>query len=231
MSTTTAISSAGLSIADLKTLVMKDLEASNELQTRIDQLRKDVAEGEQQPDQRQVSLMGEEQKRIGKDLVLRIEQIEEQNTLTPTDREMLQALNSRLAMHDLQRMRLAEYGDLQRKPEEWLAYEKLPKDARMATDATPLAAPGSPTAPLAPSAESRSEPSHDSAPDAETTPASYATRCEQHEEEDDDGYVSNDDAASDEESEVHKSDWPLLYRIVDVDPATPAYLFEHVLGV
>lgn len=45
ISTAPAMSSAGLNIEDLRLLVTRDLEASNELQARIDYIRKEVESG------------------------------------------------------------------------------------------------------------------------------------------------------------------------------------------
>ena len=100
------------STEELKALIAHDLAASNELANRIEQLRIDVAEGKPLPSKK-VDLVERSNKDMTKDLVSRIEEIESTSTLDAMDREMLQALNARLAVCDLQAMRLAELRDVE----------------------------------------------------------------------------------------------------------------------
>jgi hypothetical protein len=101
------------STSDLKSLIAADLAASNELAARITQLRLDIADGKPLPDKK-VDLMERSNKDMTKDLVSRVEKIESSaDALDATDREMLQALNARLAVCDLQAMRLAELRDVE----------------------------------------------------------------------------------------------------------------------
>lgn len=235
MSSNTPISPAGVSIGDLRELVKTDLRASNELQQRIDQLHEDANEG-RSPSINQ-ALMGIEHKRIGKDLVLHIEQIEAQGDLAKDDREMLQQLTARLAIHDLQSARLAQYRDLQlaggrQRPREWLETEKHPSEAqpsssrkRRSTNTEPILEPWaglntSPSSTVTPQPMPAGTTTEDVFPKRSTFAGEQA-------EYDEDGDSDSDDQAEyyDEEPNVNKSTWPLLYRIIGIDPETPEYLF------
>jgi hypothetical protein len=101
-------------LAEMHSLIARDLAASNDLAARITQLRHDIAEGKPQPPKK-VDLLERSNKDMTKELVLRVERIESlpAGSLGATDREMLQALDSRLAVCDLQAMRLAELRDLE----------------------------------------------------------------------------------------------------------------------
>jgi hypothetical protein len=96
----------------LNSLVATDLAASNELAERITQLRLDIANGKPLPPKK-VDLTERSNRDMVKDLVSRVEKIETSAELDATDRETLQALNARLAVCDLQAMRLAELRDLE----------------------------------------------------------------------------------------------------------------------
>ena len=98
--------------AELKALIARDLAASNELADRVSQLRIDIAEGKPLPSKK-VDLMEQSNRDMTKELVSRVEKIESTPDLDATDREMLQALNARLAVCDLQAMRLAELRDVE----------------------------------------------------------------------------------------------------------------------
>lgn len=243
MSSTSATSSAGLNIEDLRELVKKDLDASNELQNRIDRIRKYAAAGEK-PDSTEVSLVGVEHKQIGRDLVSRIEQIEQQKDLMAADRNMLQVLTARLGVHDLQSARIAELGDLLA-PQEWLRAEELPKGVKPShkartgsygtqsgTSALNQAAESGQTSPAAQSPESATASCQDRDVEAEspTSLPVMATGINYVEDEDDlsDEYeIVHED---EEEPEVDKLSWPLLYRILDIDPDTPGHLFSDRLN-
>ncbi|KXT15482.1 hypothetical protein AC579_3376 [Pseudocercospora musae] len=112
MPPSSALSAAGLSFLDLRTLIKVDIEASNELQTRIDRLRRDLKDGRRPPG-KEIEELELANKDMTKDLVLRIEKIENAGPLTPADREMLQALNARLTVCDRQGMQLTELRDLE----------------------------------------------------------------------------------------------------------------------
>lgn len=221
--------SAGLSIEDLRQLVKKDLAASNELQDRIDQIR---ASGVP-PNSKELSLMGVEHKQIGRDLVFRIDQIEQQKNLTAADRNMLQALTARLGVHDLQSARIAELGD-SRTPKEWLEAEVVPKIVRpsfktrsesshsqnqTAAKTQPLLEPV-----LAPSEAFKSE-----AEVSALMPLYPRDESDVEDEDQDNASVEDGSSDDEEEYEFDKSSWPLLYRILDIDPDTPDYLFHEKL--
>lgn len=106
------MTSAGFNIADLKDLVQQDIQASHELQTRIDELRARIAEGKTITDANAISDLESKGRKMLKDLIVRIDKIEDQPSLTATDREMLQALNARQVVCDKQVMQIAEFRDL-----------------------------------------------------------------------------------------------------------------------
>ena len=252
------MSSAGISIADLRELIKKDLDASNELQSRIDQLHRDASEGKS-PNVDQ-TLMNNEHKRIGKDLVLRIEQIEEQKVLEAIDREMLQALTARLSVHDLQSARLAQYRDLQLdrrsgKSREWLEGEdsEESRSRRRSANTQPILQPWAgmettavakptnstiPDSPPGQTAEAASlslppnfvEGTEDFTPATQPLPATNISFFEeQSDDESEDNESDEEDEDDEEELEVDKATWLLLYQIIDIDPHTPDYLFQHQL--
>jgi len=176
------------STEELRALIARDLAASNELAERISQLRVDIAEGKPMPSKK-VDLMERSNKDMTKDLVNRVEGIESASELDATDREMLQALNARLAVCDLQAMRLAELRDVeftarstkQKEPQEPL----VKSDAGVAEHNA-----GEHTIHVADEDEAASE------------------------------YESDTGSEYSDEPEIDKSDWPLLYRIMDIDPDT-----------
>ncbi|EME77727.1 uncharacterized protein MYCFIDRAFT_200167 [Pseudocercospora fijiensis CIRAD86] len=112
MPSTPALSAAGLSFLDLRTIIKVDIEASNEVQTRIDRLRRDFQNGRRPPG-KEIEELELANKDMTKDLVQRIEKIENAGPLTAADREMLQALNARLTVCDRQGMQLTELRDLE----------------------------------------------------------------------------------------------------------------------
>jgi hypothetical protein len=199
------------STSDLKSLIAADLAASNELAARITQLRLDIADGKPLPDKK-VDLMERSNKDMTKDLVSRVEKIESSaDALDATDREMLQALNARLAVCDLQAMRLAELRDVEvmarstqqkaseqdevkleksvAEPEEEVVGERKPHDEKDVEEVG----------------------EHDSISASDS---------------------KDEDSGSEyfEECEIDKSGWPLLYRIMDVDPDTMNSDIEPLLN-
>lgn len=111
------MSSTPASIEELRAAAKQDLAASNELQARIDQLR---SGGPEATTSTGLTLMQQQHKEIGWNLIRDIDLIEDNGNLTATDRTMLQALNAHLAVHDLQTARLAEHRDLLLGSKEWL---------------------------------------------------------------------------------------------------------------
>ncbi|KAK3718723.1 hypothetical protein LTR37_004942 [Vermiconidia calcicola] len=228
------MSSTGINIADLRDLVKKDIAASNDLQRRIDALQASIAAGEN-PSTDTTSLMNNEQKRIGKDLVLRIEQIEDQKSVEATDRTMLQELTARLGVHDLLTARLAEYRDLLLSREEGRSREWVDeggakgKGRRGSSNTQPT---------LQPWVGMGSPPPRATAVQSPTVPSSSATAggwTQVQDQMDTGGTCDEEEQFEDEEEEedtataTDKSTWPLLYRIMDVDPKTPTHLFQAEL--
>jgi hypothetical protein len=173
---------------ELRALMARDLAASNELADRISQLRIDIAEGKPMPSKK-VDLMERSNKDMTKDLVNRVEKIESASELDATDREMLQALNARLAVCDLQAMRLAELREV-----EFSARSTKQKGAP--------------------------EPAAESDASAAEHNAGEHTTHVADEDEAASEYESDTGSEYSDEPEIDKSDWPLLYRIMDVDPDT-----------
>lgn len=181
--------------AELKALIARDLAASNELADRISQLRISIAEGKPLPSKK-VDLMEQSNRDMTKELVSRVEKIESAPDLDATDREMLQALNARLAVCGLQAMRLAELRDV-----EVTARSTMQK----------------PPEPEAKSDAGAAE--HD-------TDEHSAHHGDGHEDEEETTTKSDRDSDSgsktdseySDEPEIDKSHWQLLYQIMDVDP-------------
>ncbi|KAK3054900.1 hypothetical protein LTR09_004058 [Extremus antarcticus] len=220
------MSSAGLSMEDLRALVQKDIAASNELQARIDRLQQQLLDGEQ-PNLDQTSLMSDEHKSIGRDLILRIDQIEGQERLDATDRMMLQALTARLAVHDLQSARLAEYRDLQLRDgdemtREWIRHdvEVLAENRRRADSEVDKWFPeydgGVVVEIPSPPATSKSAKSGLNRETDASIPEIHVEDADQ----------DNDDSSS---TSPASKEWPLLYQIMGIDPKTPDDRFKQEL--
>jgi hypothetical protein len=189
--------------AELKSLIAADLAASNELADRISQLRIDIAEGKPLPSKK-VDLMERSNKDMTKDLVSRVEEIESAPELDSTDREMLQALNARLAVCDLQAMRLAELRDV-----EVTARSMMKKEPQ--------------NEPLKPEAKSDTNAAEHDADEHDADEHAARVEDEDHETgENDSDSASGSETHSEysDEPEIDKSGWPLLYQIMDVDPET-----------
>ena len=184
--------------AELKALIARDLAASNELADRISQLRIDIAEGKPLPSKK-VDLMEQSNRDMTKELVSRVEKIESGPDLDATDREMLQALNARLAVCDLQTMRLAELRDVEVTARSTMQKEAAEPEAKSDAGAA----------------------EHDADEHS-------AHGGDGHEDEEENATESDRDSASagktgseySDEPEIDKSHWPLLYQIMDVDPVT-----------
>jgi hypothetical protein len=141
-------------------------------------------------------------KNMTKDLVSRVEKIEgSPDALDATDREMLQTLNARLAVCDLQAMMLAELRDV----------EVMARSTQQKASEQPEVKPDT----------SAAEPEEEIV--GEHKPH-YEKDVEEVGEHDSDSASGSEDEDSGseyfEECEIDKSGWPLLYRIMDVDPDT-----------
>jgi len=208
-------------IADVQSLIARDLAASNELASRITQLRQDIARGKPQPSKK-VDLLERSNKDMTKELVLRVESIESASAGNPEaiDREMLQVLNARLAVCDLQAMRLAELRDL----------EFTARGSRERTYLEAEVVEGSKTVGHELEEELAIGGSSNRAVDGlecntkEPKPYNDTSR--------DSFENSEEDATSEdfEEPAIDKSAWPLLYRIMSVDPDTTAAEIQPVVN-
>ena len=202
--------------AELRSLIAQDLAASNELATRITQLRQDIEDGKLLPPKK-VDLMEQSNKDMTKDLVARVEKIESAANLDATNREVLQALNARLAVCDLQAMRLAELRDLE------FVFRGTKEPEFLDAEAGPSA-----------TVESEEELSAGHGPVRKTKEEEnfvFVPR-EQDAESSLDGSNFGDEKPGSEysdEPQIDKSEWPLLYRIVNVDPETMAIDMEPLL--
>jgi hypothetical protein len=208
------MTSHGTSIASLGARIAQDLAASNALSTRINQLRADIAAGIPLP-AKKVDLMERSNKDMVKDLIARLDKIENLGAKkTATDRELEQALNARLCVCDLHVQRLAELRDEEfsaRMTKDFLEPEiagKASLGKRKAKEPAKAAEEPVLEAVLQPNESTQSE--HEEEPVEEVVVGSRA-----HEDEDED---ADDQDRYPEEPEPDKSEWPLLYRILDVSP-------------
>jgi hypothetical protein len=198
------------SMNDLKSLIATDLAASNALAARITQLRFDIANGKPLPDKK-VDLMERSNKDMTKDLVSRVEKIENaasldargaRNALHATDREMLQALNARLAICDLQAMRLAELRDV-----EVMARSTMRKAEEKAKAEPDM---------------SKAEPEEEIVAERKPRDGEDVEKASEHDSVSPSSDSEDEDSGSENFSdcEIDKSAWPLLYQILDVYPDT-----------
>jgi hypothetical protein len=200
-------------LAEMHSLIARDLAASNELATRIAQLRQDIAEGKPPPP-RKVDLLERSNKDMTKELVLRVERIDNlpDGSLEATDREMLQALNDRLAVCDLQAMRLAELRDLE-------------FTARNTKERAYLEAEVNGGAKVAgQELEEELKIGHASKDAIDELNRTTKEPKYHNDSPHNDSENSEEDSNSEDldEPAIDKSAWPLLYRIMDVDPGTSA---------
>lgn len=161
--------------------------------------------------------MEQSNKDMTKDLVSRVEKIESAANLDATNREMLQALNARLAVCDLQAMRLAELRDL-----EFVARGTKEREF--------LEAEGIPCATV--ESEEELSPGHGPIRKTEGGEDFVFVPREQNAESSFDGSNFGDEKPGSEysdEPQIDKSRWPLLYRIMNVDPETMAIDMEPLL--
>jgi hypothetical protein len=183
---------------ELKSLIARDLAASNELADRISQLRIDIAEGKPLPSKK-VDLMEQSNRDKTKELVSRVEKIESASDLDATDREMLQALNARLAVCDLQAMRLAELRDVEVTARSTM--QKEPPEPEAKSDAG--------------AAEHDADEHSAHGGDGQEDEEEKSTNRDR-----DSASASKTGSEYSDEPEIDKSHWPLLYQIMDVDPVT-----------
>lgn len=187
---------------DLKLLIANDLAASNDLTTRITQLRNAIEAG-QPPPRKTVDLMDRSNRDITHDLIHRIEHIES-TTPTSQDRELLQALKARLAVCDGLAMRLAELRDLLTSSKKVLGEDiNDPPSNDLST----------------------SSPAMDAAA-TERHKATVSSTSKSHDRDPEGNEDNENDDASDSpfapEPDPDPKIYPLLYRILSIPPSTPA---------
>lgn len=131
-----------------------------------------------------------------KELVGRVEKIESASDLDATDREMLQALNARLAVCDCQAMRLVELRDVEITARSTMKREPVEPEVKSDVGAV----------------------EHDiDERFADVEDEDHGTGGEN---DSDSASASETHSEYSDESEIDKNHWPLLYRIMDVDPET-----------
>lgn len=273
------MSSTGTSLDNLNALIDQDIAESNNLQASIDQLKSDIASDAPSASANALSDLETQGKKLIKDLVRRVEELDDRPDKDAADRTYLQTLNRRLAIFDTQMMQMAEIRDLRYKarggkfdrygnpvehdflePERVLGKgEKVrgwkrkvdvgvPKPAAEPKRQEPLDEAKEPV-PSPVSSPSSEVPGPSMVAVAEPIDprdigaAEYASEGHQHihddeegGDDDDDEYVYEDEddnqypyeqEEEEQEPEVEKSNWPLCYRILDVDPNTEPYYFKN----
>jgi hypothetical protein len=208
------------SLAETHSLIARDLATSNELANRITQLRQDIAEGKPPPSKK-VDLLERSNKDMTKELVLRLEHIESipAGNLEATDRKMMQALNARLTVCDLQAMRLAELRDLE------FTARHTKERAYLKAEVNE----GSKVASQEPEEELGI--GHASKYEVKVTDGDTREPKQHNGGPHDGSEISEEDDISDdwEELAIDTSAWPLLYRIMNVDPNTSAADIEPLV--
>lgn len=193
-------------IDELKLLTARDQKASDELAVDISQLRIDMTNGVSPPSNT-LDLMEQSNKEITRDLNLHMDTIDAKgDKKDATDREMLRALNARVNVRDELSMRLAELRDL-RLSVRSSKTEPFGYTAEKTADEAP------------PEPERRVEPERVVRNDHEQVPnqGDYVDDYDGTESERSFSVYSQND---EEEPEIDKSAWPLLYQVMDVDPRT-----------
>jgi hypothetical protein len=200
-------------LAEIHSLIARDLAASNELAARITLLRRDIAEGKPPP-QKKVDLLERSNKDMTKELVLRVERIESlpAGSLEATDREVLQVLNARLAVCDLQAMRLAELRDLEFTARNIKERAYLEAEVNGGSKVTEKESEEE----LAIGHYSKHAVDEIDCDTKEHTHHNNGSHYGSENSEEDSNSVDLDEPA------IDKSTWPLLYQIMNIDPGTSA---------
>ena len=202
-----------INAAEMHSLIDRDLAASNELAARIAELRQDVTEGKAQPSKK-IALLERPNKDMTKELVLRIERIENipAGDLEVVDKEMLQALNDRLAVCDLQAMRLAELRDLVFIANYFKESTYMDADVNERSESAGQEPEEQVTIGHASKLTVREFDGDTREPKCHTDDPEYGF----------DGSEEETLSENSEELMIDKSEWPLLYRVMNVDPNTMA---------
>ncbi|KAK1082594.1 hypothetical protein LTR33_003813 [Friedmanniomyces endolithicus] len=227
---------------ELRALVKRDTLESEHLQLRIDQLRHDILAGIPMAQGNVLSDVELQAKKMSKDLARRIEEIEDKDARTATDREYLQALNARQVVWDRQIMQAAELREL--------IFEALKGPRRAGTGGCDHRA----KKPVQVAAEKSAAPAVEVVVEIETPVTArgfdtaacdvrnlltmaaavepvFARQAIASTEDPQDGErrPEGEDNEEDEQPEPDKSTWPVCYHILDVDPATEPRDFETTL--
>ncbi|KAK5709739.1 hypothetical protein LTR17_019500 [Elasticomyces elasticus] len=202
------MAAAGSSVSDLQELIKQDIQESQQLQQRIEQLRKDILEGATFIKDNVLGDIESQGKRMSKDLARRIDDIEAKDNLDTTDREYLRHLNSRQVVWDRQVMQMAELRDLM-----FEARKTMTKTGSKAT--IPGKVPSSnPVAALSVSMMSMNIAATATGDEEVEHPGTH------------EGEVVKDE---DLELEPDTSGWPLCYQILNIEPTTAPRDFEAAL--
>lgn len=137
-------------------------------------------------------------KDVTKDLVSRIEEIEAKAELTTSEREAQKLLNERLGVCDLLAMKLAELRDLEFEVRGQGRREVLKDEAKSGAK------------------------SGDDDDGSERSDAAIVEENGRDRNASVDSTSDKSDAEDEEDPEPDESTWPLLYRILGVDPITPS---------
>jgi len=264
------MSSTDSSIEQLKDFTKRDQDACRDLQIEIDRLTMDMDKYKDTPLASTVILPEQADRHITSSLVRRIQAIEDRDVINATDREMLRALEARLAACDQKGMKLARLHDLvleargfshadvfnrHEDANTWLAAEKVAKerkdarrgrqgdrsacissqkgaDAPVTTGTLVDAIAGHGASVTAATAKCVAEPIDPK--DVGVTAyamlppnvghARIEDGCGQEQYRDDSGGESDDgdsesgSCETDDEAAPDNTKWPLLYRILDVNP-------------
>ncbi|KAK4888408.1 hypothetical protein LTR27_012685 [Elasticomyces elasticus] len=202
------MAAAGSSVSDLQELIKQDIQESQQLQQRIEQLRKDIHEGATFIKDNVLGDIESQGKRMSKDLARRIDDIEVKDNLDTTDREYLRHLNSRQVVWDRQVMQMAELRDLMFEARKTMTKDgSKPSVPRTALSPDPVAA-------ISMSMMSMQ------------ITATASTDDDSQRQDSHDGEAGE---YEDLEPEPDKSGWPLCYQILDIDPITQPRDFDAAL--
>ncbi|KAK5685827.1 hypothetical protein LTS10_001940 [Elasticomyces elasticus] len=202
------MAAVGSSVSDLQELIKQDIQESQQLQQRIEQLRKDILEGATFIKDNVLGDIESQGKRMSKDLARRIDDIEAKDNLHTTDREYLRHLNSRQVVWDRQVMQMAELRDLM-----FEARKTMTKTGSKSTNPRTVLSP-EPVAALSVSLMSMQ------------ITATASTDADTQRQDTREGEAEE---YEDLEPEPIKSSWPLCYRILDIDPITQPRDFDAAL--
>lgn len=211
------------SVTAIRDLIKQDLLASNELAARITQLRQDTADGKPSS-ARSIAIMASSNKDRAREIGARIEDLVGRQDKTPTDRELLQALTARQAICDKQSMQLAELRDLEfeARGEREEAFsrpsEAHAEDLGKSQTATSAGPPGLSGASSLVDLRYAAKDHEDMGKAQDNHPDPQGEIGEEHASEKDPSEHQVD----------HTASWPLLYRILGVDPSTENDRFRPV---